>query len=288
VPAPPGRIAVLGIGLIGGSIGLAAAQRVASADVFGYDPDPRAAARAKHLGAIDVAADSIAEACEGAEVIFCAAPVGALSELIEKALAAAGPETVVTDVGSTKRDLVARHGGDPRFIGGHPLTGAETAGVEGAREDLFVGARWYLTPTEISGGLLYDRLQRTIAAFGARPQAIDAEARDRLMATVSHLPHLLAFSMMNSVTGQEHGDDFLSLAGPGFRDFTRIAASDPKVWRDILLSNRDELLAQSKLFQQTLRTFAQAMQQGDAQALEDMVTLASETRAHWRMGAKRK
>src|SRR5690606_37873722 len=138
--------------------------------------DPRAAARAKHLGAIDVAADSIAEACEGAEVIFCAAPVGALSELIEKALAAAGPETVVTDVGSTKRDLVARHGGDPRFIGGHPLTGAETAGVEGAREDLFVGARWYLTPTEISGGLLYDRLQRTIAAFGARPQAIDAEA----------------------------------------------------------------------------------------------------------------
>src|SRR5690606_21937131 len=118
--------------------------------------------------------------------------------------------------------------------------------------------------------------------------SMSPESHDAAFAAVSHLPHLLAFSMMNSVTGQEHGDDFLSLAGPGFRDFTRIAASDPKVWRDILLSNRDELLAQSKLFQQTLRTFAQAMQQGDAQALEDMVTLASETRAHWRMGAKRK
>ncbi len=94
--------------------------------------------------------------------------------------------------------------------------------------------------------------------------------------------------MMNSITGQTHGDDFLSLAGPGFRDFTRIAASDPKVWRDILLSNRDELIAQSKLFQQALRNIEQAMEKGNSQALEDMLTLASETRAHWRMGAKRK
>ena len=108
------------------------------------------------------------------------------------------------------------------------------------------------------------------------------------VAAVSHLPHVLAFAMMNSITGQAHGDDFLSLAGPGFRDFTRIAASDPKVWRDILLANREELLNQSQRFQQALRTIEQAMEKGDAQALEDMLTLASETRAHWRMGAKRK
>ena len=114
------------------------------------------------------------------------------------------------------------------------------------------------------------------------------ESHDAAFAAVSHLPHVLAFAMMNGITGQSHGDDFLSLAGPGFRDFTRIAASDPKVWRDILLSNKEELLAQSKIFQQALHTIEQAMTSGDAQALEDMLTLASETRAHWRMGAKRK
>src|SRR3989344_822140 len=124
--------------------------------------------------------------------------------------------------------------------------------------------------------------------LGSRVTSMSPESHDAAFAAVSLLPHVLAFAMMNSITGQDTGDDFLSLAGPGFRDFTRIAASDPKVWRDILLSNRDELIAQSKLFQQALHTIEQAMQKGDAQALEDMLTLASETRAHWRMGAKRK
>jgi prephenate dehydrogenase len=118
--------------------------------------------------------------------------------------------------------------------------------------------------------------------------SMSPESHDAAFAAVSHLPHVLAFAMMNSITGQNEGDDFLSLAGPGFRDFTRIAASDPKVWRDILLSNRDELIAQSKLFRQALDNIEQAMQNGDSQSLEDMLTLASETRAHWRMGAKRK
>ena len=125
-------------------------------------------------------------------------------------------------------------------------------------------------------------------ALGCRVSRMSPESHDAAFAAVSHLPHVLAFAMMNSITGQNEGDDFLSLAGPGFRDFTRIAASDPKVWRDILLSNRDELLAQSKLFRQALDTIEQAMEKGDSQALEDMLTLASETRAHWRMGAKRK
>ena len=124
-------------------------------------------------------------------------------------------------------------------------------------------------------------------ALGCRVTSMSPESHDAAFAAISHLPHLLAFAMMNSITGQSNGDDFLSLAGPGFRDFTRIAAGDPKMWRDILLSNREELLAQSRLFQQALHTFEQAMEKGDAQRLEDMLTLASETRAHWRMGAQR-
>ena len=106
-------------------------------------------------------------------------------------------------------------------------------------------------------------------------------------AAVSHLPHLIAFALMNAISGQPQGKDYLSLAGPGFRDFTRIAASDPKIWRDILISNREELLAQSSLFQQTLQRLEQALRSNNAQTIEDMLTLASETRAHWRMGAQR-
>ena len=179
------------MGLIGGSIGLAARRRL-DAEVVGYGRSPERLARAVELGAIDRAAGSLEEACEGADARLLLRAGGGAAEQAREALAAAGPETVVTDVGSTKGELVAAVGDDERFIGGHPLAGAETAGVENAREDLFEGARWYLTPTERSSGLLYDRLQRALAALGARPQAIDPGGHDRLMATVSHLPHVLA------------------------------------------------------------------------------------------------
>ena len=276
---PPDRIAVLGIGLIGGSIGLAAADRVASADVFGYDPDPQAASKAKRLGAIDTAAGSVAEACAGASVIFCAAPVGALSDLVGAALAIAGPDSVVTDVGSTKRDLVARYGNDPRFIGGHPLTGAETAGVEGARADLFSGARWYLTPTEVSGGMLYDRLQRTIAAFGARPQAIDAEAHDRLMATVSHLPHVWANVLVSQAAEELTRDaERLPDVGPSFRDATRVAGANPPIWADIFAANAEAIADAAEEAAGRLSRAAAAIRAGDREAVAAWHTAAANDR----------
>src|SRR6476619_6038512 len=185
------RIDVLGSGLIGVSIGLAARQRL-EAEVAGFDPDGDLLARAEELGAIDSAHESPAAAVHGAGLVFCAAPVTALPGLAAEALDAAGEDCAITDVGSVKREVIAALGSESRFIGGHPLAGAETAGVENAREDLFEGARWYLTPTDRSSGLLYDRLQRALAALGARPQAIDPAGHDRLMATVSHLPHVLA------------------------------------------------------------------------------------------------
>ena len=148
------RIAVLGVGLIGGSIGLAARLR-ADAEVCGYDPDEQVLARALELGAIDESADSVEAAVEGAEAVFVAAPVGALESTVRQALAAAPPGCVVSDVGSTKR-LLAAATADERFVGGHPLAGAETEGVEHAREDLFDGATWYLTPApERTAGVLY-------------------------------------------------------------------------------------------------------------------------------------
>ena len=196
--ARPPRLAVLGVGLIGGSIGLAARRRL-GAEVVGYDPDPANLERALAIGAIDRAAGSVPAATEGAEAIFCAAPVAALPGLVVEALAASSSTAVVSDVGSTKRTLVealAGLDGSDRFIGGHPLAGAETAGVDGSREDLFEGARWYLTPTERSQGVLFDRLHRVLAGIGARPQAIDAETHDREMAAISHLPHVLANALV--------------------------------------------------------------------------------------------
>jgi len=237
------RVAVLGVGLIGGSIGLAARERL-RCEVVGWGHNRETVERAAGLGAVDRVADSVADACAGAEIVFCAAPVAALPELAREALEASGPEAVVTDAGSTKRSIVAALGEDERFVGGHPLAGAETAGVENARADLFEGARWYLTPGERTGGDLYDRLQRTIAGFGARPQAIDAAAHDRLMATVSHLPHVLANVLAGQAAGELTGDaERMPEVGPSFRDATRVAGSNPSIWADIFSANADAVLA---------------------------------------------
>jgi prephenate dehydrogenase len=237
------RIAVLGVGLIGGSIGLAARQRL-RAEVVGWGHNRATVERAAELGAVDRAVGSVEEACAGAGIVFCAAPVAALPGLAAEALAASGPETVVTDAGSTKRELVAGLGEDPRFVGGHPLAGAETAGVENASADLFEGARWYLTPTERTESALYERLQRTIAGLGARPQAIDPIAHDRLMATVSHLPHVLANVLVGQAAGELTGaSERMPEAGPSFRDATRVAGSNPAIWTDIYAANADALLA---------------------------------------------
>ncbi|MDX6673054.1 MAG: prephenate dehydrogenase [Solirubrobacteraceae bacterium] len=198
-------IAVIGVGLIGGSVGLAARERL-GATVRGFDPGDGVLDAAIERGAVDEACASPAEAVAGAETVFVAVPVGAVPAVVGEALAAAGAECVVSDVGSTKRDVVAAHD-DPRFVGGHPLTGAETAGVEHARADLFDGATWYLTPTAATSGILYERLHRAIAGLGAHPAAIDAATHDRLLANVSHLPHVLANVLVSQAAQALARDD---------------------------------------------------------------------------------
>ena len=238
------KIAVVGVGLIGGSIGLAARER-AGAEVCGFDPDERVRARALELGAIDTQAGDVAGAVDGADVVFVAAPVGALAETVRLALDAAGPDCVVSDVGSTKR-VLADVGADERFIGGHPLAGAETAGVEHARADLFDGATWYLTPAKGStAGVLYERLHRLLAGFGAHPTAIDADTHDRLMACVSHLPHVIANLLVTQAAGVLGGgeSEHMPAVGPSFRDATRVAGANSTIWTDIYLANSDALVA---------------------------------------------
>jgi prephenate dehydrogenase len=232
-------VAVVGVGLIGGSIGLAARSRL-GADVRGFDSTEGSLALAR--GAISHAAGSIAEAVAGADVAFVAVPVGALPETVAAVLAAAGDDCVVTDVGSTKRSVVAAVD-DPRFVGGHPLAGAETAGVANARADLFDGATWYLTPTARTGGILYERLHRLLVDLGARPAALDADTHDALLATVSHLPHVLANVLVARAARvlSEEGER-LPATGPSFRDATRVAGANTTIWRDIYLANADALV----------------------------------------------
>ena len=186
---PSVRIAVLGVGLIGGSIGLAA--RRAGAEVVGFGRSSERLETARERGAIDAVARSLEDALDGTDACFACGPVGSLPTQVQAALDAAGPECVVTDVGSTKAHVVEAIA-DERFVGGHPVAGAETSGVENARADLFEGAAWYLTPSERSSGLLLERLHRLVRSFGATPIALDAATHDRLLATVSHLPHVLA------------------------------------------------------------------------------------------------
>ncbi len=259
-------IAVIGVGLIGGSIGLAARERL-DVPVQGYDPDEGALSTALRRGALDAGCASVAEALEGADGAFVAAPVGALPATIEAVLAVAAANCFVTDVGSTKRATVSRSD-DPRFIGGHPLAGAETAGVENARVDLFEDATWYLTPTESTSGLLYERLHRTIAALGAQPAAIDAARHDRLMANVSHLPHVLA-NVLVTQTAQalRDADEPLPVAGPSFRDATRVAGANSAIWTDIYLSNRDALVDQLDDAVRRLRDVRAALADHDAEAV---------------------
>jgi prephenate dehydrogenase len=264
------KVAVLGVGLIGGSIGLAARRRL-GAELAGFDPDPETLDRAVEIGALDRTASSVAQAVDGAEIVFCAAPVGALPALVAAALEASGEETAVTDVGSTKRELLAGladRDDFQRFVGGHPLAGAETAGVQNARAELLEGARWYLTPTERTGGLHYDRVQRAIADLGARPQAIDADSHDRLMATVSHLPHVIA----NVLVGQAAAtlaeeSERLPEVGPSFRDTARVAGANPAIWTDIFDSNRDAVAHELDAVAERLGEAAQLIRAADRDAV---------------------
>jgi len=230
----------VGVGLIGGSIGLAARERL-GAEVAGFDPAPGALDAALERGAIDRACPNVAQALEGAEAAFVAAPVGALPGVLGEALGAAGPECVVSDVGSTKRAVVATVR-DPRFVGGHPLAGAETAGVAHARADLFDGATWYLTPTPATTGVLYERLHRFLRDLGARPAALDADTHDRLLASVSHLPHIFANVLVaQAARALDREAERLPATGPSFRDATRVAGASTAIWTDIYLSNAEAL-----------------------------------------------
>jgi prephenate dehydrogenase len=276
-PADSGvaRLAVIGTGLVGTSVALAA--RRAGIRCAGFDVDARVLSTASGLGAVETA-QSLAAAVDGADLVVVAVPVGAAAAVVRETLAAAAPEATVTDVASTKRALAAVD--DPRFVPGHPVAGGATGGPERASADLFDGAAWFLTPTATTDPERLAIVERFVAALGARAVRSDAEAHDRLLALTSHLPHALANLLMLRVAAAAEGDDSpLAHAGASLREMTRVAGANPAVWADIFLENADEIAAALSGFRASLVQLEQSLSAADRRAVEASIESAATTRA---------
>lgn len=286
------QLGLIGCGLMGGSFALALKRAGLVKRVVGYSKSPTTTERARQIGVIDVEAPSALLAVSGADIVLLAVPVSATEATFKAIRHLITPTTLIMDVGSTKQDVVeaARrvlrdHVGC--FVPAHPIAGKEVSGVEHADANLYNGKQVILTPIERTFTLQLQKALDVWTALGCDVVQMSPQAHDEAYAAVSHLPHLLAFALMNSIENQPYGMDYLALAGPGFRDFTRIAASDPKMWRDILLANKEELLAQSKVFQQTLQSLERLIRSGEGDLLESRIQQASQTRADWRIASQK-
>ena len=274
------RVAIVGLGLMGGSLGLALAAR-ADADVVGHDPDPEARRAAVAHGCVVAAHDTLEAACDGADIVVVCVPVAQLPGAVAAALRAAPPDALVTDIGSTKANVVRsvpqpdRH----RFVGGHPVCGSEARGAANARAELFDGATWFLTPVADTDAARYARLHAAVVAVGARPLAIDPGAHDRLVALTSHLPHVLANLLAtHAAAGTIDGHDPLATVGGSFRDMTRVAGANPRIWVDIFLDNREALAAGLREHRRRLDEVLGALEAEDAGFLARWVGQAAQAR----------
>ena len=287
------QLGLIGCGLMGGSFALALKRAGLVKRVVGYSKSPSTTERARQMDVIDIEAPSALLAVSGADIVLLAVPVAATEATLKAIRHMATPDMLIMDVGSTKRDVVdaarrvlREHIGS--FVPCHPITGKEVSGVEHADPDLYTGKQVILTPIANTQAAALEKATKLWEALGCKVLQMSPEAHDSTFAAVSHLPHLIAFALMNGITGQPDGCDLLALAGPGFRDFTRIAAADSKIWRDILLANRHELLAQSKVFLRMLQAMEAMIESGNGEALERLIGQASATRSKWRMGAMNK
>jgi prephenate dehydrogenase len=287
------QLGLIGCGLMGGSFALALKRAGLVKRIVGYSKSPSTTERARQMGVIDIEAPSALLAVSGADIVLLAIPVAATEATLKAIRHLVTHKMLIMDVGSTKRDVVdaARrvlrdHVGS--FVPCHPVAGKEVSGVDHADPDLYNGKQLIVTPTDRTDA---DKVQKAIQlweALGSHVQRMTPEAHDAAFAAVSHLPHLISFALMQAITSQPQGQEFLTLAGPGFRDFTRIAASDPKMWRDILLANGQELVEQCGAFERSLQAMLLMIQAGNGDGLEEVIAKASEARAGWRMGAGRK
>jgi prephenate dehydrogenase len=283
------RIAVVGVGLIGGSFALALKQAKACSHVVGVGRNPANLKLALERGIVDSIEKDAGAAARSADLVIVAAPVAQFPEIfasIEKTLKS---DALVTDGGSTKRDVIAaaRQALKEKigqFVPAHPIAGAERSGAGAASADLFRGRRVVLTPLEDNAKAAIDKVDAAWKASGARTTRMSPAEHDAVLAAVSHLPHLLAYALVHDVAARENSAQLFSYAAGGFRDFTRIASSHPEMWRDICMANRDQLLAEVDRYAATLQSVRALVEKGDAAALERLFAEARDARGRWLNG----
>lgn len=284
------RLAIVGCGLMGGSVALALKRAKYVDEVVGYSRNPVTREMALSMGVIDRAADDLAQAVDGADVVILATPVGALAPTMSAIAPHLEREAVITDVGSTKSDVIRHaqaHLGEhiSRFVPAHPIAGKEHAGVEHAEANLYENRKVILTPLPQNNQEAIVTVQALWRVCGADVVTMSPQDHDSVFAAVSHLPHLLAFSYINGLANQPEIDLFLAMAGPGFRDFTRIAGANPDMWRDVFNSNRSAIQAQLNHFKTALHQFEAALEASDSATLEAFVQRSRDLRAPWKLNA---
>ncbi len=285
------QLGLIGCGLMGGSFALALKKAGLVKRVVGYSKSPSTVEKARRLGVIDVAAESALLAVSGSDIVIIAVPVAATEATFRAIRHLVAPGVLFMDVGSTKRDVVdaARRVLKerlPAFVPAHPIAGREVAGIDHADALLYQGRKVILTPLPQTDATMVQKATDVWAAVGCQVLKMTPEHHDAAFAAVSHLPHLLAFAYMNALAEQPLGQEYLSLAGPGFRDFSRIAASEPTIWRDILLSNREEILKQAAAFREALEHLERNMRDWNGGPLQALIQTASDARSQWQLGGK--
>lgn len=280
------KIAIFGVGLIGGSFALALRKAGVVGELAGVGRSAPVLARALELGIIDRACATPAEALAGADLVLIAAPVAQTGAILSSILPHLGPDTIVTDAGSTKCDVVATARAVmgnriAQFVPGHPIAGREQNGPDAAIDDLYVGKKAVLTPLPENSSDAVERVEAAWRSCGAIIHRLTAENHDRVFATVSHLPHLLAYALVDDIARKPHADLLFQYAASGFRDFTRIAGSSPEMWRDISLANRSALLAELDAYMVQLASVRERLAAADGAALEAVYANAQNARLSW-------
>jgi prephenate dehydrogenase len=284
------KVALIGCGLMGGSFALAARRAGWAPHIVGYSASESSRQKALSMGVIDLAVGSIEQAVANADLVLLAVPVKATEACFKVIAPALKSDALLMDVGSTKADIVAaalNTLGDklPCFVPVHPIAGKEVAGVEHSDADLYKDRALIVTPMASSGATQVELAKQIWKSLGSYITELTPTEHDAAFAAVSHLPHVLSYAIIRGIFKQHNGPELMALGGPGFRDFSRIAASDPVVWRDILTTNRDQVLLQINHFKDALNEFEKAIQDNEPQALEDMIRQASDLRFNWRMGS---
>jgi len=278
------RLCIIGMGLIGGSIARVARSKGFCGEVVGVDHCPEHLSKGVQLGVINAGYASVAEGAEGADVVMIAAPVGSLPSIFAELKPVWRDEAVYSDAGSTKQDVIAAaqsaFGFVPaNFVPGHPIAGAERSGVEAAQENLFCNKRVILTPV---AGVTDEGATGLVTALweaaGALVSLMDARHHDEVLAATSHLPHVLAYTLTHMLGRKDEQQEIFGYAAGGFRDFTRIASSDPRMWQDICLANREQIIPLLQQYGEELQRVAGFMRDGSAQALFDYFTEARSAR----------